>query len=138
MIPAPELVEQALGQSRVDGCVVLVTDASEASLRWANSTMTTNGVSTSRTWAVISVVAPEERPGRADLVDQRPPRTVPTVIVCLTPVPASRSTPRRPRPPPHPSSALRSLVAPLLGRPIDAPARTATTSGRSMGQVTPR
>lgn len=56
MIPAPELVEQALGQSRVDGCVVLVTDASEASLRWANSTMTTNGVSTSRTWAVISVV----------------------------------------------------------------------------------
>jgi predicted Zn-dependent protease len=56
VIPAPELVEQALGQSRVDGCVVLVTDASEASLRWANSTMTTNGVSTSRTWAVISVV----------------------------------------------------------------------------------
>ncbi|MGZ4523967.1 MAG: metallopeptidase TldD-related protein [Mycobacteriaceae bacterium] len=56
MIPAPELVELALAQSECDGCVVLVTDASEASLRWANSTMTTNGVSTSREWAVVSVV----------------------------------------------------------------------------------
>ncbi|MGZ4575652.1 MAG: metallopeptidase TldD-related protein [Mycobacteriaceae bacterium] len=56
MIPAPELVELALAQSKSDGCVVLVTDASEASLRWANSTMTTNGVSTSREWAVVSVV----------------------------------------------------------------------------------
>lgn len=56
MIPAQELVELALAQSESDGCVVLVTDASEASLRWANSTMTTNGVSTSREWAVVSVV----------------------------------------------------------------------------------
>lgn len=56
MIPAQDLVESALSQSSADGCVVLVTDASEASLRWANSTMTTNGVSTSRSWAVISVL----------------------------------------------------------------------------------
>ncbi|MGZ6834079.1 MAG: TldD/PmbA family protein, partial [Mycobacteriaceae bacterium] len=56
MIPAQELVELALAQSESDGCVVLVADASEASLRWANSTMTTNGVSTSCEWAVVSVV----------------------------------------------------------------------------------
>ncbi|UZJ26329.1 metallopeptidase TldD-related protein [Rhodococcus antarcticus] len=56
MIPAQDLVESALSQSSADGCVVLVTDASEASLRWANSTMTTNGVSTSRSWAVVSVL----------------------------------------------------------------------------------
>ena len=55
MIPAPDLVELVLGQSRADGCVVLVSDTSEATLRWANSTMTTNGVSTSREWAVISI-----------------------------------------------------------------------------------
>jgi len=56
MIGAQELIEAALAESRVDGAVVLVTDTSEASLRWANSTMTTNGVSTSRTWAVVSVI----------------------------------------------------------------------------------
>lgn len=56
MIPAQDLVETALAASTADGCVVLVTDASEATLRWANSTMTTNGVSTTRSWAVISVL----------------------------------------------------------------------------------
>jgi len=56
VIPAPELVERVLAQSHADGCVVLITDVSEASLRWANSTMTTNGVSTSRQWSVVSIV----------------------------------------------------------------------------------
>ena len=56
MIPAQDLISSALSQSSADGCVVLVTDASEASLRWANSTMTTNGVSTSRSLAVVSVL----------------------------------------------------------------------------------
>jgi len=55
MIPAQDLVELALARSHAEGCVVLVTDSSEASLRWANSTMTTNGVSSSRQWAVVSV-----------------------------------------------------------------------------------
>ncbi len=56
MIPAPDLLERALATSTADGCVVLVTDSSEASLRWANSTMTTNGVSTARSWTVISAL----------------------------------------------------------------------------------
>ena len=56
MIPAQDLLERALAASRADGAVVIVTDSSEATLRWANSTMTTNGVSTSRSWAVVSVI----------------------------------------------------------------------------------
>jgi len=56
VISAPELVERVLAQSHADGCVVLVTDVSEATLRWANSTMTTNGVSTSREWSVVSIL----------------------------------------------------------------------------------
>lgn len=56
MIAAQELVEQALALSTVDEAMVLVTDASEASLRWAGNSMTTNGVSTSRSWTVISIV----------------------------------------------------------------------------------
>ena len=51
-----ELVERALALSSADGCVVLVDDASEANLRWANNTLTTNGVARSRSVTVISVV----------------------------------------------------------------------------------
>lgn len=56
MIPAPDLVDRVLTRSTTDETIVLVTDASEAALRWAGSSMTTNGVSTSRTWTVISIV----------------------------------------------------------------------------------
>ncbi|GAB2631131.1 TldD/PmbA family protein [Nocardia goodfellowii] len=52
---APEVVEQALRLSRADEAVVLVTDAHEASLRWAGNSMTTNGSSVSRSWAVVSI-----------------------------------------------------------------------------------
>lgn len=60
MIAAQRVIETVLaeaGQSRkVDETIVLVTDRAEASLRWAGNSMTTNGVSTSRTTAVISIV----------------------------------------------------------------------------------
>ncbi|MDH6678722.1 putative Zn-dependent protease [Rhodococcus sp. LBL1] len=56
MIAAQELVDKALALSTVDEAMVLVTDASEASLRWAGNSMTTNGVSTSRSWTVLSIV----------------------------------------------------------------------------------
>ena len=55
MMTSPqEIVERALEHSRVDGCVVLVEEASEANLRWANNTLTTNGVARSRSVTVIS------------------------------------------------------------------------------------
>jgi len=55
---AQELVERALAVRGTDvvGRVVLVTESSEAVLRWANSTMTTNGHSTALSWSVISLV----------------------------------------------------------------------------------
>ncbi|RVW03710.1 metallopeptidase TldD-related protein [Rhodococcus spongiicola] len=56
MITAQELVEKALARSTADEAIVLVTDVSEASLRWAGNSMTTNGVSASRSWTVISIV----------------------------------------------------------------------------------
>lgn len=55
MIAAQELIDRVLAASRADDVIVLVTDASEASLRWAGNSMTTNGASTSRSWSVISV-----------------------------------------------------------------------------------
>ncbi|WP_222194647.1 metallopeptidase TldD-related protein [Modestobacter italicus] len=51
-----EIVEQALAASRADGAVVYVTDSSEANLRWASNSLTTNGAMRSRQVVVISFV----------------------------------------------------------------------------------
>ena len=60
MIPAQDVVDLALrtaAQSgRCDETIVIVTDRAEASLRWAGNSMTTNGVATSRSISVISIV----------------------------------------------------------------------------------
>ncbi|HZP54841.1 metallopeptidase TldD-related protein [Actinocrinis sp.] len=53
---AQELAERALQLSRADGAVVLVDESSAANLRWANNTLTTNGVAEGRTVTVISTV----------------------------------------------------------------------------------
>lgn len=56
MIPGYEVVERALAAATVDETFVIVTDSSEASLRWAGNSMTTNGISTLRRWTVVSIV----------------------------------------------------------------------------------
>jgi predicted Zn-dependent protease len=50
-----QLTMTALAASKADGCIVVLTDTSEVNLRWANSTMTTNGHTTTRSFSVISV-----------------------------------------------------------------------------------
>ncbi|WP_432420323.1 metallopeptidase TldD-related protein [Nocardia neocaledoniensis] len=55
VFPAGAVVERALAASKADEAIVIVTDAHEASLRWAGNSMTTNGSSVSRDWAVISL-----------------------------------------------------------------------------------
>nr|WP_296767307.1 metallopeptidase TldD-related protein [Rhodococcus sp. (in: high G+C Gram-positive bacteria)] len=56
MISGHDVVERALSAATVDETIVIVTDSSEASLRWAGNSMTTNGISTSRRWTVVSIV----------------------------------------------------------------------------------
>jgi predicted Zn-dependent protease len=51
-----ETAERALHLSSADEAVVIVSDSTEANLRWANNTLTTNGVARGRTVTVISVV----------------------------------------------------------------------------------
>ncbi|MGQ0775208.1 MAG: metallopeptidase TldD-related protein [Pseudonocardiales bacterium] len=62
MIRPSELAEAVLTASKADECLVLVTETSEANLRWANSTMTTNGHTTTRSFSVISVVQGSDGP----------------------------------------------------------------------------
>jgi predicted Zn-dependent protease len=60
MISPQQVIDIALGaaarRGRADETIVLVTDRIAASLRWANNSMTTNGVSTARSTTVISIV----------------------------------------------------------------------------------
>ncbi|QZY27711.1 metallopeptidase TldD-related protein [Nocardioides coralli] len=54
------LVEQALATTTANHCVVIVRDTTAANLRWANNTLTTNGVTHGVDVTVVSVV---EHPG---------------------------------------------------------------------------
>jgi predicted Zn-dependent protease len=50
-----ELVERALGLSNADACVVIGDTVSDANLRWANNTLTTNGLTHRNQLTVIAV-----------------------------------------------------------------------------------
>jgi predicted Zn-dependent protease len=53
--PTPQdLVEHAIKVSRADHCVVTLHDRTSANLRWANNTLTTNGVMHNRSLTVVS------------------------------------------------------------------------------------
>ena len=60
MIGAQQVIDIALKAAarlgRADETIVLVSDRIATSLRWANNSMTTNGVSTARHVTVISIV----------------------------------------------------------------------------------
>ena len=54
--PRPqELVERALDLSQAEACVVIGEAVSDANLRWANNTLTTNGLTRSNQLTVIAV-----------------------------------------------------------------------------------
>lgn len=52
-----QLVEHALATSTADDCIAIASDSSSANLRWANNTLTTNGVMVAIDVTVISFVA---------------------------------------------------------------------------------
>ncbi len=56
MNPAAQIVERALEVSRASDCVVMVEEISSANLRWANNTLTTNGMTVQLRCTVIAVV----------------------------------------------------------------------------------
>ena len=77
LTPAHQVVDHALAKSGPGGCVVIVQDASEAELRFAVNTMTTNGMRRVRRVTVIrmsehkdgTAVGIASRSGNADIED---------------------------------------------------------------------
>ncbi|MGI9193633.1 MAG: TldD/PmbA family protein, partial [Actinomycetota bacterium] len=57
---AQDVVERALALSEADGCIVLAQETSDANLRWAANTLTTNGVTRGRQLTVIATVGGSE------------------------------------------------------------------------------
>jgi predicted Zn-dependent protease len=51
-----ELVERALAASTTDGCIVIASNDASTNLRWANNTLTTNGVTETLGVTVIATV----------------------------------------------------------------------------------
>jgi len=51
-----DIVEKALAMSKADGCIAILDESSTVDLRWANSTLTTNGSRRERSLTVVSVV----------------------------------------------------------------------------------
>jgi predicted Zn-dependent protease len=56
MIQAQDLVEKILARAISDECIVIVSDKTQANLRWASSTLTTNGVLQERSVTVIAFI----------------------------------------------------------------------------------
>ena len=57
MISAQDLIEKITSVATCDECIVVVKDKTQANLRWAESTLTTNGVIQERSVTVIAFVA---------------------------------------------------------------------------------
>ena len=79
MIGAQQVVDMVLAEAarlgKADETIVLVTDRGDAALRWANNSMTTNGVSVQRRTTVISVVRRGDR-GHVGVADVQRGRSV--------------------------------------------------------------
>ncbi len=56
LLAPQQIIDIALGASVADGCVVVVNSSNSANVRWANNTVTTNGVSRDLSWFVVAVV----------------------------------------------------------------------------------
>ena len=96
MITAQHVVNSVLQEAaklgRADETMVLVTDRVQATLRWAGNSMTTNGVSVSRTVTVISIVRQGETAFVGTVVSAEvDPRVIPDLVAASQE--AARSAP---------------------------------------------
>ncbi|MEN3309340.1 MAG: hypothetical protein V7603_5542 [Micromonosporaceae bacterium] len=55
-LPSHEIAERALEMCRADGCVAIVTEDSEANIRWADNSLTTDGLASGRRLTVVATV----------------------------------------------------------------------------------
>ncbi|GFG50809.1 peptidase [Mycolicibacterium agri] len=108
MIAAQQVVERALAEAarlgKADETIVMVNDSSDAALRWANNSMTTNGVSVRRDTTVISVVRRGDRAHMASLTSSEVDPSVIPALVAASQEAALAAPEARDAAPPLPAS----------------------------------
>lgn len=136
MIPAPQAVDLALDAAAwaggADETIVLVTDTATADLRWAGNTMTTNGVSISRTMTVISIVRNGEQAHVGSLVSAEVDRDAIAGLVAASQAAAQAAPPARDNFPLLSATAADpdwDAAAPGTGTDVFTPVATALARG---------
>lgn len=124
MIGAQQVVDTALAQAKrlgkADETIVTVTDRSDAALRWANNSMTTNGVSVQRRTTVISVVRRGERGHAASLTSSEVDPSVIPALVAESQQAALAAPEARDSSPPLPATdAASDWDAPIPGTGVE-------------------
>lgn len=135
MIPAQQVVELALAEAarlgKADETIVLVSDRSDASLRWANNSMTTNGVATQRRTTVVSVVRRGDRGHVASLTSSEvDPSLLPGLVAASQDAALSAPEARDSAPPLAGTDAPGDWDAPIPGTGVEVFAGVADVLAR--------
>lgn len=56
LLTPQQIIDAGLSASTADGCIVVVQSGTEANVRWANNTVTTNGLTRTLSWFVVAFV----------------------------------------------------------------------------------
>ncbi|WP_114423278.1 TldD/PmbA family protein [Nocardioides houyundeii] len=135
-----ELVEHALATTTADDCVVIVGNNTSANLRWANNSLTTNGVAHGLSVTVISFVAGRDGTRTGSVSGAATTRDQVTALVAAADAAARDSSPAEDavdlvagdadpdwaEPPAETDIGVYADVAPMLGEAF----RTAQGGGR--------
>ncbi|RDH79886.1 TldD/PmbA family protein [Mycolicibacterium moriokaense] len=124
MIGAQQVVDIALAEAarlgKADETIVAVTDRSDAALRWANNSMTTNGVSVQRKTTVISVVRRGDRGHVASLTSSEvDPSVIPGLVAASQEAALSAPEARDSAPPLPAAGAAADWDAPIPGTGVE-------------------
>ena len=124
MIGAQQVVDLALAEAarlgKADETIVVVTDRSDAALRWANNSMTTNGVSVQRRITVISIVRRGDRGQVASLTSSEIDKSVIAGLVAASQEAALSAPEARDSAPPLPAADLpNDWDAPIPGTGVE-------------------
>ena len=125
MIGAQQVVDIAMTEAarrgKADETIVIVADRSDAALRWANNSMTTNGVSVQRRTTVISVVRRGDRGHVASLTSSEvDPAVIPGLVAASQDAALSAPEARDSAPPVPEGDPASDWDAPIPGTGVEA------------------
>jgi predicted Zn-dependent protease len=140
VIGAQQVIDAVLAEAarlgKADETVVIVTDRSDTSLRWANNSMTTNGVSVQRRTTVISVVRRGERGHVASLTSSEvDPSVIPGLVAASQEAALAAPEARDSAPPLRATDTASDWHAPIPGTGVEVFGGVAEALNRAFGRA---